>query len=272
MEYANLLESPDAWEPKNRQMSPGFKSIENLEWDRTKIPARDGDFEQRGNASSQVQQSTQKPLSGEPAKATENADLQSPHSISPNRTGQYSGSNRQSASKQPDLTPCALYDLESIKQVASNLKTIYAGLCTTEEYCKAFISDFAKNGQSSQDWEKLTYFHQTLLEEYHKSFFASQNPSVNHLPRKHEMPERIWCSGIQPILDFLQTRLPDSEEYMVQFMCLAYHRIVSLSKTVPYLKDKWAQLLVDIETYHKALNEGISFRIAMSLHELGTRE
>lgn len=73
--------------------------------------------------------------------------------------------------------------------------------------------------------EAMISLHRTLFHEHHDSFQARHHasaPELNSLALKYSMPASMWRHGIQMYLELFQHRSPDSFEYMLAFIYLAY--------------------------------------------------
>lgn len=69
------------------------------------------------------------------------------------------------------------------------------------------------------------------------------------------MPARMWKHGIHSFLELLRHRLPDSTEYMLAFIYLAYQMMALLYETVPTLEDTWIECLGDLGGYWMAIED-----------------
>jgi hypothetical protein len=105
--------------------------------------------------------------------------------------------------------------------------------------------------------QTLIALHRTLLHEHHNFFLASQHPSASpalrRLAAKYSMPARIWKHGIHSFLELLGRRLPDSIDYMLAFIYLAYQMMALLYETVSAFKDTWIEYLGDLGRYRMAI-------------------
>ncbi|EUC35779.1 hypothetical protein COCCADRAFT_90006 [Bipolaris zeicola 26-R-13] len=212
------------------------------------------------------------------AEATKSTKLQSPQPRSPVRTQQRSTPKPQNAPRQPTLTSHPQYDERypdlllqpdsrpiSQEQLASEVKSIYAGLAMVENKCihvdraqAAAIQD--PNTKLPPDhWQALIALHRTLLHEHHDFFLASQHPSASpalrRLAAKYSMPARMWKHGIHSFLELLRRRLPDSMDYMLAFIYLAYQMMALLYETVPAFEDTWIECLGDLGRYRMAIED-----------------
>ena len=158
--------------------------------------------------------------------------------------------------RQPD-TPALSQD-----QLAAEVKDIYAGLVVVEAKCINFDTAQAAGPKSvlgAEHWQALIALHRTLLYEHHDFLMATQHPSatlaLRGLATKYSTPARMWKHGIHAFLEVLRRRRPDTQEYMVDFIYLAYQMIALLLETVPDYKDTWIECLGDLARYRLAIEE-----------------
>ncbi|KAL0259445.1 hypothetical protein SLS55_005182 [Diplodia seriata] len=164
---------------------------------------------------------------------------------------------------QPDSRPI------SQEQLAAEVKSIYAGLTMVESKCihvdkaQATAERDPVSGQhprlAADHWQALIALHRTLLHEHHDFFLASQHPSASpalrRLAAKYSMPARMWKHGIHSFLELLRHRLPESLEYMLTFIYLAYQMMALLYETVPAFEDTWIECLGDLGRYRMAIED-----------------
>ncbi|KAF2270250.1 hypothetical protein CC78DRAFT_196553 [Lojkania enalia] len=164
---------------------------------------------------------------------------------------------------QPDSRPI------SQEQLASEVKSIYAGLTMVETKCihvdraqasAAYDGDGDPHSRLGSDhWQALIALHRTLLHEHHDFFLASQHPSASpalrRLASKYSMPARMWKHGIHSFLELLRRRLPESIDYMLAFIYLAYQMMALLYETVPAFEDTWIECLGDLGRYRMAIED-----------------
>ncbi|KAL5119298.1 hypothetical protein ACEQ8H_002785 [Pleosporales sp. CAS-2024a] len=163
---------------------------------------------------------------------------------------------------QPDSRPI------SQEQLASEVKSIYAGLTMVETKCIHVDRAQAAAAQDPSDpnhklaadhWQALIALHRTLLHEHHDFFLASQHPSASpalrRLAAKYSMPARMWKHGIHSFLELLRRRLPDSIDHMLAFIYLAYQMMALLYETVPAFEDTWIECLGDLGRYRMAIED-----------------
>jgi hypothetical protein len=153
----------------------------------------------------------------------------------------------------------------SQEQLASEVKSIYAGLTMVETKCihvdraqaEASQSLYSEQKLASGHWQALIALHRTLLHKHHDFFLASQHPSASPalrlLANKYSMPARMWKHGIHSFLELLRRRLPDSVDYMLAFICSAYQIMALLYETVHTLEDTWVEYLGDLGRYRMAI-------------------
>ncbi|EMD85834.1 hypothetical protein COCHEDRAFT_1118043 [Bipolaris maydis C5] len=233
---------------------------------------------QNAKDTSSPHRSTPEPSSEWSGEATKSTKLQSPQPRSPVRIQPRSTPKPQNAPSQPNLTSHPQYDERypdlllqpdsrpiSQEQLASEVKSIYAGLAMVENKCihvdraqAAAVQD--PNTKLPPDhWQALIALHRTLLHEHHDFFLASQHPSASpalrRLAAKYSMPARMWKHGIHSFLELLRRRLPDSMDYMLAFIYLAYQMMALLYETVPAFEDTWIECLGDLGRYRMAIED-----------------
>ncbi|XPT03184.1 hypothetical protein M3J09_012285 [Ascochyta lentis] len=160
---------------------------------------------------------------------------------------------------QPDSRPI------SQEQLASEVKSIYAGLTMVETKCihvdrvQAAAMPRDDKPLAPDHWQALIALHRTLLHEHHDFFLASQHPSASpalrRLAGKYTMPARMWKHGIHSFLELLRQNLPYSLDYMLAFIYLAYQMMALLYETVPAFEDTWIECLGDLGRYRMAIED-----------------
>lgn len=156
---------------------------------------------------------------------------------------------------QPDSRPI------SHEQLAAEVKGIYAGLVMVEGKCISVDGMQMSPGQrfTSEHWQALVALHRTLLHEHHDFLLASQHPSANSalrkLAAKYSMPGRMWKHGIHSFLELMRRYLPESREYMIAFILLAYQMMALLYETVPAFEQTWIECLGDLGRYRMAVED-----------------
>ena len=151
----------------------------------------------------------------------------------------------------------------------AEVKMIYTGLCHIETKCRTVDQaqghrpsdgDSAQQRELTSDhWRALIALHRTLLNEHHDFFLASQHPSASpalrRLASRYSMPARLWRHGIHSFLEVLRHRLPESLEYMLAFIYLAYQMMSLLYETVPAFESTWIECLGDLGRYRMAIED-----------------
>lgn len=157
--------------------------------------------------------------------------------------------------KQPETNPI------TEEQLINEVRGIYAGLVMVEKKCIEIDKQQAesKGELSSAQWQALISVHRTLLYEHHDFFLASQHPSASpvlkRLPEKYAMPARMWRYGIHSFLEVLRQRLPESLDYMLNFIYLAYSMVTLLLESVSAFRDTWIECLGDLARYRMAVED-----------------
>ncbi|KAI4721992.1 hypothetical protein E4T48_01691 [Aureobasidium sp. EXF-10727] len=152
-------------------------------------------------------------------------------------------------------------DYMSQDEFTAEIKGIYAALVMVEAKCiKLDAAHMSTSANLSFDqWQALFAVHRTLLYEHHDFLSASQHPSTSSplrkLATKYSMPARMWKHGIHSFLEVLRRRLPESLDYMLQFIYLAYQTVTLLYETVPSFEDTWVECLGDLARYRMAVEE-----------------
>ena len=166
------------------------------------------------------------------------------------------GKSRWAIEMQPEFSPI------SQEQLAAEVKGIYAGLVMVEAKCINIDTQKASHPEeklSTEQWQALVTLHRTLLYEHHDFLMATQHPSANPallgLATKYSMPARMWKHGIHAFLEVLRHRRPESQEYMLAFIYLAYQMVSLLLETVPNFTDTWIECLGDLARYRMAIEE-----------------
>lgn len=152
-------------------------------------------------------------------------------------------------------------------QLAVEVKNIYSDLVAVEAKC--INLDGAELGsdrnhiepEEREKWQAMIALHRTLLYEHHDFLSASQHPAANEsltkLALKYSMPARMWKHAIHSFLEVLRRRLPDSMDYMLQFIYTAYQMIALLYETIETFKATWIECLGDLARYRMAIEDGV---------------
>ncbi|KAF1998706.1 hypothetical protein P154DRAFT_409213, partial [Amniculicola lignicola CBS 123094] len=155
----------------------------------------------------------------------------------------------------------------SQEQLASEVKSIYAGLVMVENKCISADQNVARNVEQdersgprgSDFWIAMIALHRTLLHEHHDFLLASQHPraspALRRLASKYSMPARMWKHGIHSLLEVLRRHLPECLDYMLEFVYVAYHMLGSLYETVPAFEDTWTECLGDLARYRMVIED-----------------
>ena len=168
--------------------------------------------------------------------------------------------------KQPDSRPI------SQQQLAAEVKGIYSGLVMVESKCVGVVHAQTQPVQQGEAKDQsrprssgvdqipaLIALHRTLLHEHHDFFLASQHPqagnAIKELATKYSMPARMWKHGIHNFLELLRHKLPQSLEYTLAFIYLAYQMMALLFETVPTFEDTWIECLGDLGRYRMAIED-----------------
>lgn len=94
-------------------------------------------------------------------------------------------------------------------------------------------------------WAALLDLHRRYMCEHYDFFLASQHPNASpalrRLASKYTMPTRLWNHGILTFLEILRQQLPDCEEFVWNFIYLAYTMMALLEETVPHFRFTWVE-------------------------------
>ena len=171
----------------------------------------------------------------------------------------------------PDAQPEMLLQPEtrpiSHDQLIIEVNGIYAGLVMVEAKCidieenqtaTARGKDLSTQLKNDQ-YQSLIALHKQLLQEHHDFFLASQHPAaspaLSRLAAKYSMPARMWRHGIHAFLEVLRHKLPESLEYMLAFIHIAYSMMALLYEAVPAFEDTWIECLGDLGRYRMAIED-----------------
>ncbi|GAB7345903.1 hypothetical protein MBLNU457_4139t1 [Dothideomycetes sp. NU457] len=158
--------------------------------------------------------------------------------------------------RQPE--PCIM----SPQQLMSEVLGIYAAIETVERKCIAI--DQGQMGHaakritlSDHNWQALTAVHRTLLYEHYDFLIASQQPTapeeVKRMATEKQMPLRLWRFAIHSYLEVLRLHLPESMDFMVNYIMVAYQMLALLFETVPTFEVVWTECLGDLARYRMAI-------------------
>lgn len=144
-------------------------------------------------------------------------------------------------------------------QLAGEIKGIYSDLVMVEAKCIKLDNLHMSGNLGYEQWQTLLAVHRTLLCEHYDFLSASQHPSTSsslrRLATKYSMPARMWKHGIHSFLELLRRRLPESLDYMLQFVYMAYQMVALLYETIPSFEDTWIECLGDLARYRMAIEE-----------------
>jgi hypothetical protein len=110
-------------------------------------------------------------------------------------------------------------------------------------------------------WTEYIELHRTLLHEHHDLILALQHPNaskkVRQIPSKHHTPQRMWTSGMQPLLRLLRSwlKVQNIEErqmtcgHTLKFVSLAYLLLSLLYETAPAFRNFWILYLGHLSRY-----------------------
>ena len=175
--------------------------------------------------------------------------------------------------RQPDSQPI------SQSQLAAEVKGIASGLGMLENKCVRVANDQTRGKQGftssgprtipsgeetpyslkTDCFQELIALHRTLLHAHHDFFHASQHPSAGPATRdpalRYSMPTRTWKHGIHNFLELLRHQLPNSLDYMLAFIYLAYQVMALRYEAVDSFEETWFKCLGDLGRYRTAIED-----------------
>ncbi|ODM18146.1 hypothetical protein SI65_06017 [Aspergillus cristatus] len=240
---------------------PTFCTTSNFSrdsWKRHTISAGTVDLTRKKNDGDNAENSKQTEGKAEEKGPDSSLDNHQKFTTGGTESAKAQDSERQQTSLQPDIQPV------TEEQLIIDVRGIYAGLVMAEKECIETVKQHTKslNKLSDHQWQALIYLHQILLQEHHDFFLASQHPSASpalkQLPERYAMPARMWRYGIHSFLELLHCRLPDSREYILTFLYLAYSMMTLFLESVPAFECTWIECLGDLARYGMAVeNSGL---------------
>ena len=183
------------------------------------------------------------------------------HKIGNSRTGDQNYAYSDAQGEHQEMIKQLQTHLVTEEQLINEVKEIYTGLVMVEKKCieSDRQQEQSKAKLSQPQWQTLVSLHRTLLYEHHDFFLASQHPSagpvLKDLADKYAMPARMWRYGVHSFLELLRQKLPDSMEYMLDFVYLSYSMITLLLESVPVFRETWTECLGDLARYRIAVEE-----------------
>jgi hypothetical protein len=145
---------------------------------------------------------------------------------------------------QPD------HPLISQDEMPAEVNSIYNDLVIAEHKCieahlmKAQLVREAPEGvlpKLSKKYKVLISFGRTLLNQHYQFLAAVQHPSrtpaIRQLPAKYDIPARLYRHGIYDFVELFMVRLPESFDYMLWYIYLAYPMMLLILETALNFKD-----------------------------------
>jgi hypothetical protein len=121
-------------------------------------------------------------------------------------------------------------------------------------------------------WPDYIELHQALLYGYQDIILVSLSPNaaydVRAITFEHQLPRRMWSSGMQPLLSVLHSwsGYQDTDqackfrEHMRTFILIAYALVASLYETAPVFKGAWAAYLGHLSQYRAGAEEDVGMQ------------
>jgi len=150
----------------------------------------------------------------------------------------------------------------SSEQLGIEVVGLESELVAVEKKCMAIdqgqmTPEARQRPLTNEHWQALTALHRTLLYQHHDYFLASQHPSappaLRRMAAEKHMPLRMWKYAIHAYLEVLRLHLPQSIDFMVNFIYLAYQMMSLLYETVDEFKNVWTECLGDLARYRMAI-------------------
>ncbi|KAK7204475.1 hypothetical protein BZA70DRAFT_268304 [Myxozyma melibiosi] len=167
--------------------------------------------------------------------------------------------NPNSAAKQsryPKIASELDYNRETPEEIELKVRHIYSQILYLERKCTTIDGNLAvhvkENASEFGDslWSDVVRLHEELLEQYDDFMFACRlanaTPAILKLPKKYNIPSRMWKIGVSGILDLLRGFLPSSFDVLVSFIYYAYTIMTRLFECMPDGRTTWLEFLGDL--------------------------
>jgi hypothetical protein len=121
-------------------------------------------------------------------------------------------------------------------------------------------------------WPDYIELHRALLYRHQDIILASLSPNaaydVRAIALEHQLPRRMWSSGMQPLLSVLHSwsGIQDTDqarkfhEHMRTFILIAYALVASLYEAAPVFKGAWAAYLGHLSQYRAGAEEDVGMQ------------
>lgn len=153
-------------------------------------------------------------------------------------------------------------------------------LTQLEDYCVSLMKQESRMAcpnaierpAETLPWLDYIELHRSLLYRYQDVILASLSPnaaySVRAITFEHQLPRRMWASGMQPLLSVVHSwsGILDADqarkfrEHMRTFILIAYALVASLCETAPVFKGAWAAYLGHLSQYRAGAEEDVGMQ------------
>lgn len=157
----------------------------------------------------------------------------------------------QKLESDPEGTPRMRHGhLQSVKQA----KSIYLSLVRLEKLCKELQPRTRATGERGAFSRCKISLHRLLINLYCAFYLACRRSSaaqeIQALAVAHEMPERMWKQGIEPILEMAEDQ-PELLGSVLNFINHAHERLLHLQNEVENIDTEWLQVGEALVAYHR---------------------
>ena len=141
------------------------------------------------------------------------------------------------------------------EHLTNALLEMHGSLVMVEKGCLGLNKQYMETGEklSHPTWQALSSLHRTLLHGHRDFILTSQHFSTSsrrkRLVEGYAIPTRLWRYGIHLFLELLRHRLPESLDYMVDFIYHAYSIITLLLRRDSMFAETWTEYLGDLGLY-----------------------
>lgn len=174
--------------------------------------------------------------------------------------------SERSSSTYSKIAPQLDYYRETPNEIVQKVKAIYSQILFLEKKCSdsvGVISERAsRNTVSEIDdrmWWEVVHLHEQLLEQDDDFMFtchlANATPAILNLPKKYNIPSRMWKTGVFQVLDLLRGYLPVTFDPLVSFIYYAYTIMTRLLECMPDGQATWLEFLGDLARCRMAIDD-----------------
>ncbi|KAK9239074.1 hypothetical protein V1525DRAFT_399090 [Lipomyces kononenkoae] len=168
------------------------------------------------------------------------------------------------------IVPQLDYHRDTSQEVEQKVRSVYAKVVYLEGQCIEVDTKqeaYAWNHQSQFDeslWWDLIRLHERLIDEFEEFLFAchlvNATPAIQNLPKKYNIPSRMWKNGVSRLIELLRTFLPDSFDSLVSFIYYTYKVLTRLYEFSPSEEETWLECLGDLARCRMAVETNLDDR------------